>query len=287
MTSALVISDQTSSNWAQNVKNNIRKQISFAPAFSSLALFLALMIIPKLSMMAFDERLINGINIWIKPIKFDVALATYLATLVVFARFIPHSTRQKLWFKAFNGLVVASIFYEIIWINGAATMGIGSHFNLDTQFTALAYTLAGLFSYLLTSAALVYGILIFRNKKSGLQPSMHFAIWFGSVAMFFLTMITASYMAAQSGHLVGGNALDTEAYPFMGWARDGGDLRVAHFFASHILHALPLLVLLSSALSLRISRLHVAAFAGLYTLFTFYTLWEAMNGMPFLGTLAG
>lgn len=280
MTNALVIN-----NYApMELGRSIRKHISYAPAFSAIAIFLALLIIPKLFMLGFDERLHNGVNIWIKPIKFDVALSIYLATLAIFACWIPQATRNARWFKAFNAIVIFSIFYEVIWINGAAAAGIGSHFNIASPLMGLAYTLAGLFSLILTSAALVYGILIFRNKQTGLSKPMHFAIWFGSIAMFFLTVITASYMAAQTGHLVGGNALDTEAYPFMGWATDGGDLRVAHFFASHIFHALPLFVLAAGLFSSQVSRTAVSGFAGLYTAFTFYTLWEAMNGTPFLGT---
>ena len=79
--------------------------------------------------------------------------------------------------------------------------------------------------------------------------------------------------------------LDTEALPVMGWATDGGDLRVAHFFASHIFHAVPLFVFWAGLFLKRVTIPMVIAATILYSTFTFYTLWEAMQGLPFLGML--
>lgn len=258
-----------------------------APYLSALTIVLALMTLQTLGAMALDDRLHNGINIWSKPLKFDVALATYVATLAIFARWIPFETRQKVWFKAFTSSVVISILLEIIWIKGAAAAGTASHFNIGSPLMAIAYTVAGLAAIILTTGALVYGFLIWRNKNTGLSKPMHFAIWFGSISMAIMTVVVASYMAAQSGHLVGGNLLDTEAMPIMGWATDGGDLRVSHFFASHIIHILPLFVLISSWMFKSTSMRAVISVAALYSVFTFYTLWEAINGIPFLGAIFG
>lgn len=269
------------------IKREIVRIKRDAPHLTSLAIFLSLMMLPTLSAMALDDRLHNGINIWIKPFKFDVALVIYVATLAIFARWIPVATRTKTWFKIFTIVVIVSILLEISWIKAAAAAGIGSHFNIATPIMALAYTVAGLGALILTSGALVYGFLIWRNQQTGLSSSMHLAIWFGSISMAVMTVATASYMAAQSGHLVGGDLLDTQAMPIMGWATDGGDLRVAHFFASHIIHVLPLFVLVSSWVFKRTSMGATFTVATLYSAFTFYTLWEAINGLPFLGTILG
>lgn len=262
-----------------------------APYLTALTIFLALMMLPTLSAMALDDRLHNGINIWIKPFKFEVALVMYVATLAVFARWIPIFTRQKLWFKIFNIVVITSIVLEIMWIKGSAAAGIASHFNVASPLMATAYSIAGLAAVILTSGALVYGFLIWRNKNTALSKPMHFAIWFGSISMAITTTIAASYMAAQTGHLVGGNLLDVEAMPIMGWATDGGDLRVAHFFASHIIHILPLFVLFTSWVfkpqKLNMTLYATMGVAVLYFAFTFYTLWEAVNGLPFLGAIFG
>lgn len=258
-----------------------------APYLTGLTIFLTLMMLPTLGAMALDDRLHNGVNIWIKPFKFDVALTMYVATLAVFARWIPVATRQKTWFKIFTSSVIISILLEIIWIKGSAAAGIASHFNVVSPLMATAYSLAGLAAVILTCGALVFGYLIWRNKNTSLSNAMHFAIWFGSISMAVMTIVAASYMAAQTGHLVGGNLLDTEAMPIMGWATDGGDLRVAHFFASHIIHILPLFVLISSWVFKTTSMHATISVAVLYSAFTSYTLWEAMSGLPFLGAIFG
>lgn len=258
-----------------------------APYLSALTVVLSLMTLQTLGAMALDDRLHNGINIWSKPFKFDVALVTYVATLSIFARWIPIATRQKLWFKVFTSSVIISILLEIIWIKGAAAAGTSSHFNVASPLMVVTYSIAGLAALILTTGALVYGFLIWRNQNTGLSKPMHFSIWFGSISMAIMTVIVASYMAAQSGHLVGGNLLDTEAMPIMGWATDGGDLRVPHFFASHIIHILPLFVLISSWMFKSTSMRATISVAALYSAFTFYTLWEATNALPFLGAILG
>lgn len=269
------------------VKGGFTRIIQDAPYLAGLTIFLALMMLPTLGAMALDDRLHNGVNIWIKPFKFDVALVMYVATLAVFARWIPIETRQKIWFKVFTSSVIISILLEIIWIKASAAVGIASHFNIVSPLMATAYSIAGLAAVILTCGALVFGFLIWRNKNTGLSNAMHLAIWFGSISMAAMTIVAASYMAAQTGHLVGGNLLDTEAMPIMGWATDGGDLRVAHFFASHIIHILPLFVLISSWIFKTTSMRATISVAALYSAFTFYTLWEAMSGLPFLGFILG
>lgn len=265
----------------------IKEAYMDAPALSALTILMLFLMMPKLGAMLVDTRLHNGVNIWIKPVKFDVALVIYTATLVYFARWIPQVTRAKTWFKLFTAAVIASIVFEQVWIGGAAAFGTASHFNVATPLMGLAYSFAGFAAVTLTSGALVFGILIARNKETGLSEPMHLSIWLSSILMFVFTVITASYMAAQTSHFVGGNMLDVESYPIMGWATDGGDLRVAHFFASHYFHALPLFVLVASFFFKSVNRSMVLGFAALYGVFTFYTLWEATRGLPFLQGIIG
>jgi len=65
------------------------------------------------------------------------------------------------------------------------------------------------------------------------------------VATFILTMITASHMAGapSQSHTVlppGTTTLSEKNTLFLfGWMREAGDLRVAHFFATHAMHFVP------------------------------------------------
>lgn len=287
MTNAVIVmnndmSTNRISSFTQRMKIFIKEAYTDAPALSALTIIMLLLMVPKLGAMLLDARLHNGVNIWIKPVKFDVALVTYTATLVLFARWIPQITRAKTWFKIFTTAIIISIIFEQIWIGGAAALGTSSHFNIATPLMGIAFTIAGIAAVTLTSGALVFGILIARNKQSGLSEPMHLSIWLSSVLMFVLTVITASYMSANLSHFVGGNMLDTGSYPITGWAKDGGDLRVAHFFASHIFHALPIMVIIGSYFLKSVSKNMVISMVVLYSVFTFYTLWEATQGLPFL-----
>ena len=72
----------------------------------------------------------------------------------------------------------------------------------------------------------------------------------------------------------------------MGWARDGGDLRVAHFFATHAMHFIPAFGFIASLLlPASQGRLAVSGFAGLLAALVGYAFVKALSGQPFLAML--
>jgi hypothetical protein len=101
-----------------------------------------------------------------------------------------------------------------------------------------------------------------------------------------LTLIVAGYMSSGTGHWVGGDMSDAQGAPLMGWARDGGDLRVAHFFATHAMHFVPAFGLAAAAfLPGRSARNAVWLFAALYAGLVALAFAQALAGMPFLPAL--
>jgi hypothetical protein len=82
------------------------------------------------------------------------------------------------------------------------------------------------------------------------------------------------------GHLVGDAGGAT--VPLMGWSREAGDLRVAHFFATHAMHFVPALALVSAVVFGGARRLPVWLLALGYAGFTIFTLDQALAGRPFL-----
>ena len=44
-----------------------------------------------------------------------------------------------------------------------------------------------------------------------------------------------------AGHWIGGDQTDATGLPFFHWSTTGGDLRVAHFAALHLMQAVPLI----------------------------------------------
>ena len=85
-----------------------------------------------------------------------------------------------------------------------------------------------------------------------------------------------------TGHLVG-TPVTHAGLPVLGWSREVGDLRVAHFFATHALHALPIVGYIAGCLlSPSQARAVVWAAAAIYTALVAATMVQAFQGQPFL-----
>ena len=256
------------------------------PLFAAAALCLVVLMAPTLFAMALDQRTFLDINVWIKPFKFQVALAIYLATLAWFAGWLPAGVAASRWHRIFSTIVVLAIGAETIWTLGAAALGVASHFNNSSPLAIALYASMGVFAVVLTSAALVYGVVILRDRNSRLDPVFRQSVGIGLIATFVLTVVVAGYMSGTDSHFVGGAHSDAGGLAPMGWARDGGDLRVAHFFATHAMHFIPLFGLVASrALPTARGKVAVFAFAGLFVTLVGYTFAEALSGRAFLAML--
>lgn len=253
-----------------------------APVLSGLTVVLALLTLPTLAAMALDPRIFQGTSIWLKPLKFELALAIYTGTLALYALWVPPRVRSALWFRAVTATATLAILAEIAWIGGAAAAGTASHFNLSSPLMAALYNAAGIGAVTLTSLTLVFGVAIARNAATGLPPSFHLSLCVGLLLTFVLTLVTAGTMASMSGHTVGASSSDA-GLAFFGWSREAGDLRVAHFFATHAMHAVPLIGLFAAALlDAGAGRRVVWAAGAAYAAFVLFTFMEALAGRPFL-----
>jgi len=264
----------------------VRELFGREPRYAGAALCLAALVAPTLVAMALDERTLLGVNVWLKPLRFEIALTVYLATLGWFAGWLPERVIATDWYRTYSACVVAAIAAEIIWIVGAAAFGTASHFNESSAMMAWTYRLMGGLAVLLTSSALVYGILILCHSNSRLDPAFRLSVGFGLVLTFFLTVAAAGYMANSGGQFVGGRSTVVPGATLMGWARDRGDLRVAHFFATHAMHFIPAFGFVASGvLSGLAARWAVIVFSALFVAFVGYTFGAALMGRPFLEVL--
>lgn len=251
------------------------------PRFFSTAMLMLAAIAPTAFASLADQRSFLGIDVWMKPLKFEAALVVYLLTLAFYARFLPAGIGERRWYRLYSSVVVFAIVAEMIWIGGAAFLATASHFNRG-PIGGILYLVMGLGAVILTTPPAVYAWLIARNPATGLSPVVREALITGLALTLPLTLMTAGTMASMEGHAVGGSGLDTGGFPLMGWVRDGGDLRVAHFFATHSLHFIPLFGLLSLALFGPMNRWPARLFAALFVGFVAWTFVEALNGRPFL-----
>ncbi len=262
---------------------------SFAERVWLQSAFLLLAAIPAtLVAREFDVRTLNDINVWIKPLKFFSSTAIHLATLALLATFLSDKARSAKWLSVMAGVSAFAAIVEIAVIAAQAGRGVASHFNYSTQLDTLIYSLMGVGVMVVTIPALVIGIWFLRTPVTEkLTPGLKLGAGLGLTLGFFLTLVIAGYMSAQpGGHWVGAPRTDLGGVPIMGWSREGGDLRVPHFFATHLMQALPLVGYAAD----KIFKLHgkiakravwgAAVFGLIVAVATFV---QALNGRAFIG----
>jgi hypothetical protein len=258
------------------------------PLFAGTAFLLAVLMAPLLVAQAMDTRELMGVSVWTKPIKFSVALIVYLGTLAWFAGWLPQGMTQRPRYRLFSIIIVACAIAEMVWIVGAAAAGTTSHFNTTVPLLVVIYPVMGLLATILTAASLVYGIAIWRDHANPLNPAFRLSVAIGLVMTFAATLLAAGVLASGTSHFVGGSGTDAGGLALMGWSRTGGDLRVAHFFATHALHALPLAgLVLTPWGETRWARLVVWVAAAAYAMLITYCLFTALMGQPFLYGIGG
>ncbi len=261
---------------------DLRRMATDAPGFTVLAILLTLALVPLYAAMALDTRLFQGDSPWLKPIKFHYALGVYTISLAFFARYMPETTRRGRPWRWFTAAVIIAILGEVLWLSSAAMLNTASHFNTEIPVFAAVYPLMGAFAVLLTSASLVMGVSVWRNPASGLHPTVQLSVALGLILTFALTVPVAGYLSSAGGHFVG---TSTRTLWILGWSRDAGDLRVAHFLATHALHFVPVAGLLAARLLPAQASRAVWLAAALYAALVAATFTQALNGQPFLPAL--
>lgn len=232
-----------------------------------LTLFVALAALPVMAAYGLDDRQFQGDNVWLKPIKFHLALAVYTGTLALFAMLLPEGTFTSRRWRIYIGVVAACILAELAWIGSAAALGTASHFNVTGIWAAL-YSLMGAAAVTLTSLSLVMGLVFWRHRADPLLLS----VALGVILTFVLTVPIAGTMSSGTGHLIG-TPVTGARFPLMGWSREVGDLRLPHFLATHAMHAVPLAGLTGS-------RTAVWATAAGFTALTLWCFARALQGLP-------
>lgn len=237
------------------------------PQLTRLTLFIALAALPLMAAHVLDDRLFQGDNVWLKPLKFHLALAVYTGTLALFVMLLPEGTFASRRWRIYLGIVTACILAELLWIGGAAALGTASHFN-QTGIWAVLYSLMGAAAVTLTSLSLAMGMVFWRHRADPLMLS----VALGFILTFLLTVPVAGTMSSGTGHLIG-TPLTGARFPIMGWSTEVGDLRLPHFLATHAMHAVPLAGLTGS-------RSAVWATAAGFTALTLWCFARALQSLP-------
>ena len=244
-----------------------------------------------LGLSVIDPRLFQGVSVWHKPWKFQISTVLYWWSLAWFISYLG-PTEQFSWNRRFIVWMslIAGLF-EVVYISWQGAFGLASHYNTSSPFYGAMYTAMAVFAVLLTSTAGVLGYKVLRDQAQTFATSLalRHAIGWGLIISSVLGIVTGGFLGGRAnsgGHWVGGTTNDALGLMVLNWSRDGGDLRVAHFFALHAMQILPVMAMLfiwlTPSMSANTSKRFIWLLAVAYSGFCILTLIQALSGAPFL-----
>lgn len=256
-------------------------------AFQAAAIMLAFSI-PTLAALLLDDRQLHGVSIWDKPLKFEISLALHLLTLGLLSRTLSAAAAGTRRIRAAYLISAFAAVGETAYIVLQAARARESHFNFATHVEAIMYGMMGLGATALVVCAFIIGLGIHRGVRAGIGDGIRYGAAWGLMLGAVGTFITAGVMSAGlldgPGHWVGGVHSDAHGLPLTGWSTTGGDLRVAHFFATHMMQTLPLIGWWADRWLPQRARQLVQAAALLTVFIVVFTFIQAVRGRPLFPT---
>jgi hypothetical protein len=250
----------------------LRRLYNASPPLAITGWLNVALLLTSLAAAPFDDRLVMGINPWIKPIKFEVSIVIYVWTVAWLLEYLPRPQRLISW-----GVSVAMI-VEIACIVLQAARGTTSHYNVSTPFDGAVFTVMGVF--IVANTLLLVRLLWLFCLSVAMPRAILWGVRFGLV-LLLMASTEGVVMLGNQAHTVG-IADGGPGLPLVNWSTRGGDLRIAHFIGIHGLQILPLAGWL---LESRWPRRAVAGVAALFVaaLAVFaLALTEALAGHPLI-----
>ncbi|MDQ0465661.1 hypothetical protein QO010_003450 [Caulobacter ginsengisoli] len=244
--------------------------------------FLAMMI-PTAWLALHDPRTFNGVNVWDKPLKFELSIAIFLLMAGwVFTR-LPSGWARTGWGRYTVWTPIVASLGEMAYIAWRASRAEASHFNQSTLTAIVLYAVMGVGALALSSTALVQGIAVLRTPNTaGDNPVFRAALGWGLVLTFVLGASLGGYMSAQTSHWVGGIQSDAAGLPLFGWSTTGGDLRPPHFLGIHASQIIPVAALVIIRLFGKAAGLLTGLFVAGYIALAIAVFVQALMGLPLI-----
>lgn len=227
-----------------------------------------------------DDRMVLGLNTWIKPLKFMASIAVFLWTIAWYTRYV----RRPRWaMKTVSIVISVSLVIESACILLQAARGVRSHFNFMTDFDAAIFQTMGVMIGI-NLLMVVVVLFLFSKPTVRLAPAYLLGIRAG-IVVFLAGGAIGGYMIVYGGHTVG--APDGGAgLPLLNWSTVAGDLRIAHGVALHALQILPLTGFGLSrwrAIPGNLPKLALmAAATGVYAALVYALFRQALMGQPLI-----
>jgi hypothetical protein len=237
------------------------------------------LLIGALVLAPFDNRLVLGINPWIKPIKFAVSITFYVWTVAWLLEYL----FLRVWVKGLISWGISvSMLTEIACITAQAVRGTTSHYNVSTPLDAAIFAIMGGMIAINSVLVLLLLILFFTGRYAVPTPYL-WSIRSG-FAIFLAASAIGGLMVAHGAHSVGVKD-GGPGLPIVNWSTRGGDLRAAHFLGLHALQVLPIVGFLvgrNRRWAIRQKTAYVLVLSWAYALLVAVLYFRAIQGTPLL-----
>lgn len=257
----------------------VRKQ----PVLAILGLLFLAALVPTGAAAMLDPGTFDGVNQWLKPMKFQASLGVFLLTLAWSAGYLtpgPRVTRALRWIVP---LAVVTSLFEASYITWQAAHGRASHWNMTDPLHRVLWALMGIGAVLLSYTAFALALLLRRHCNPQLAPAFRLSLVLGLALTFILGALTGIVMAVAGSHFVNHLAFEP-GLPVLGWSTVGGDWRPPHFLGMHAGQVLPAFGAFAGSIGARRGTAAVVVFAGAYTALTLFTLAQAFLNHPVFGS---
>lgn len=236
----------------------------------------ALVCIPGLIL---DDRMLMGVNVWLKPLKFLISGGIYLFTFGYFTSLYPFSDRKK---KILNNLVAWTLLFETAIIVGQGIRGVQSHYNIHSLIDGVLFGAMGILIGV-NVLIMMYYVIETSRLKMKTSKSIQWSILLGWIILIVGSWV-GGQMISQMSHTVG-VADGGAGLPLINWSTIAGDLRIAHFFGIHGMQIIPLFAFWLSKKWKTTNRNQIIAvtiFGLLYAAWIGYTFYQAKQGMALI-----
>lgn len=228
-----------------------------------------------------DDRVLTGMPIWVKPLKFSISIAAYGLTMAYLLPLFPKAKRTVWWMGTVMALGMG---YEMVPIVGQVLRGRTSHYNVATPFDSAVWKSMAVAIIVMWVANLV-AVIVMSFARIGDRALTRALRWGAGIALIgaalgaTMTSRRTGIDGVAGAHTVG-LADGGPGLPLLGWSTSGGDLRVAHFVGMHALQLIPLLaVFLAGRITDATVRARIVLVAGIaYAGVTALVLWQALRG---------
>ncbi|WP_280443576.1 hypothetical protein [Nocardia brasiliensis] len=256
-----------------------------------LAAAMAVLTVFAIGGMIVDDRVLTGLPIWTKAVKFALSTLIYAVT---WAWLIDQLTawRRAAWWAGTVAAIGLGI--ELVIIVIQIVRGTTSHFNFTTPLNGALWSAMGSTIIVVWLATVLAAAALFRSPAH--DRARDFAIRSGAVLSVIgaaLGMLMTQPTRAQldsGGSIRGAHTVGLAdggpGLPILGWSTVGGDLRIPHFLGMHALQVIPLVLIAVELAARRLPALREVparrgvmvvvgvAYAALLAVLT----WQALRG---------